>query len=415
MTLSDLARGKSKMDGDLEALNLGETTSVEPEQPWLNCNLLGMCLASLCSDLGHEMATAILPLFLVSIGSSAATLGLIEGVSDGASTLAKLGGGRAADRVGLRHRLASLGYLITGLSTGAFAAAQSWVELLIARTVGWIARGTRGPCRDNLLVDSVPLARVGTAFGFHRSADTLGAILGPLAAMALLHRLGFRGVFVLSLVPGVLSAAAFFFLVREPDHRRRERTGETHGWKAALPPAFQRFLAAVGIFGIGDFAHSMLVLRAATLMGSSAQAMSLAVMFYALHNIAHALLSWPLGALGDRFSRRYLLAAGYLVSAVAAIGFAAGPTHPLPLAVLFALEGTVMAAQETLEGAVATDLVPADVRGMGFGALHATNGVGDLVSSIVVGFIWSAFSPAAAFGYSAVLSIIGAALMARSV
>ncbi len=399
------------MEPKIKALDEPGARTAESELSWLNHNLVGMCLASLCSDLGHEMATAILPLFLVSIGSSVAALGLIEGISDGASTLAKLGGGRAADRAGLRQKLASLGYLVTGLSTGAFAAAQSWVELLVARTVGWIARGVRGPCRDNLLVDSVPIARIGTAFGFHRSADSLGAILGPLAAVALLHRVGLRGVFLVSLVPGVLSAAAFFFLVKEPQHLTLRRQGAKGGWRSALPPNFRRFLAAVGVFGMGDFAHSMLVLRAATLMGSTPRAMSLAVLLYTLHNIAHALTSWPLGALGDRVPRRYLLAAGYLVAAVTAIGFAAGPTHPLPLAVMFALAGTVMSAQETLEGAVATDLAPAEVRGMSFGALHATNGVGDMVSSIVVGFIWSTFSAQAAFGYGAVLSVVGAALL----
>src|SRR5579884_3275623 len=131
---------------------------------WLNRNLAGMCLASLLSDLGHEMATAIMPLFIASIGSSPAALGIIEGASDGASTFAKVGSGRLADYRGMRHTVASLGYLVTGLATGSFALAQSWFELLVSRTVGWMARGARGPCRDNLLVDSVPMARVGTAF-----------------------------------------------------------------------------------------------------------------------------------------------------------------------------------------------------------------------------------------------------------
>jgi MFS family permease len=291
---------------------------------WLNRNLLDMRFASLLSDLGHEMATAILPLFIVTIGASPAALGMIEGVSDGASTFAKIAGGRLADHSGVRHAVASVGYLITGLATGSFALAQSWLELLFARTVGWMARGTRGPCRDNILVDSVPAGRVGTAFGFHRSADTIGAILGPLFAMFLLHRIGFRWVFLVSLVPGVVSAAAFFLVVREPGGASCYRQ-PFRGWAAATPAPFRRFSIAVGVFGAGDFAHSMLVLRAAELMGSSATAMSVAVGLYVVHNIAHALFDYPVGVLGDRYQRRYLLVAFYAVDVIATIGFAIGP------------------------------------------------------------------------------------------
>ncbi|MGH7986536.1 MAG: MFS transporter [Candidatus Binataceae bacterium] len=380
-------------------------------QRWFSRNILGMGFASLLSDFGHEMATAILPLFIVTIGASPAALGLIEGASDGASTFAKIGGGRIADRTGIRQRVASLGYLITGLATGSFALAQSWLELLIARTIGWMARGMRGPCRDNLLVESVPLERVGTAFGFHRSADTLGAILGPLLALLMLHRLGFRRIFAISLIPGVLSGAAFLFFVHEPAQGRSEKPTSFRGWGAAAPPRFRRFLVAVGVFGAGDFAHSMLVLRAAELLGSSAKAMSIAVTLYIVHNAAHAACSYPLGTLGDRYQRRYLLAAWYAVDVIATIGFAIGPKSLAPLIVLFILEGTVMAAQETLESAVGTDLLPSDVRGTGFGILGGTNGIGDLVSSIVVGFLWTKMSAKVAFTYGAAMSAIGSLLM----
>ena len=383
----------------------------EAEESWLNRNVVGMGVSSLLSDWGHEMATAILPLFIVMIGGSPAALGVIEGASDGAATFAKLAGGRLADRARVRHVTASFGYLITGLATGSFALAQTWFELLTARTVGWMARGVRGPCRDNLLVESVPADKVGTAFGFHRSFDTLGAIVGPLCAMFLLHRIGFRSIFVLSLVPGVLSAVSFFFLVCEPKAECLENTRAFAGWKAAMPLAFRRFLVAVGAFGIGDFAHSMLILRAAQLTGSSAKAMSVAVGLYVVHNVAHAIFDYPIGVVGDRYQRRYLLAGWYVVNVIAAAGFAVGPTSLALLAVLFILEGTVMAAEETLESAVATDLLPANVHGTGFGILAGVNGVGDLVSSIVVGLLWTRVSAEAAFGYAAITSAIGSLLL----
>ena len=130
-----------------------------------------------------------------------------------------------------------------------------------------------------------------------------------------------------------------------------------------------------------------------------------------MHNIAHAIFDYPIGVAGDHYQRRYLLAAWYVVDVFSAVGFALGPTGLPSLVVLFILEGTVMAAEETLESAVTTDLLPADVRGTGFGILASVNGVGDLVSSIVVGLLWTHVSAKAAFGYAAVTSTIGSVLL----
>jgi MFS family permease len=155
----------------------------------------------------------------------------------------------------------------------------------------------------------------------------------------------------------------------------------------------------------------MLVLRAADLMGSSARAMSVAIALYVVHNVAHALFDYPIGVLGDHYQRRYLLMVAYVVDVIATIGFAIGPRGLTPLVLLFVLEGAVMAAKETLESAVATDLLPADVRGTGLGILAGANGVGDLVSSIVVGLLWSKVSAEMAFGYGAIISAIGSVLL----
>jgi MFS family permease len=377
------------------------------EVRWLNRNVLGMGLASLLSDLGHEMATAVLPLFVTTIGAGPAALGVIEGVSDGASTLAKLAGGRIADRPLLRVHVASLCYLVTGLATAAFAAAFTWGGLLAARTVGWFARGARGPSRDNLMVDSVPVSRVSTAFGFERAGDSLGAILGPAAALMLLPVVGFHWLFLLTLIPAVIAAASFLLLVREP-RRELRRIDPTHrAWSAAMPRGFRRFLIAVAIFGFGDFAHSMLVLRASQLLDSASAAIAL----YVLHNAAHTALSYPIGVLGDRFSRSRLLAVGYVGGAALSLGFAVGTSSASSLAGLFALGGFVLACEETLERAIAAQLLPEDVRGTGFGILAATNGIGDLVSSAVVGLLWSLVSPATAFMASALLALSGAGLL----
>jgi MFS family permease len=180
-----------------------------------------MGLTSLLSDAGHEMASAVLPAFLATIGAAAAALGAIEGVADAVSSFAKLGSGWWSDRIGHRKSITVRGYALTGVSTGIFACAAGWPLVLAARVVGWFGRGIRGSLRDAMLAESVEPAHVGKAFGFHRAGDTLGAIIGPLlgvAVIGLLHgrfsdaATPFRIVFLLTLIPGL--GAALILRVR---------------------------------------------------------------------------------------------------------------------------------------------------------------------------------------------------------
>ena len=164
-----------------------KTTPAPHSKRWLTRGVLGIGLASLFSDWGHEAATAILPAFLASLGAPAYALGIIEGVSDGLSSFAKLAGGWIADRPALRKPAGIIGYLATGLSTFAYAFAHTWPAILVIRALGWVGRGGRGPSRDTLLANAVAPGTEGRAFGFERAMDTIGAVLGPLCATAL-HR-----------------------------------------------------------------------------------------------------------------------------------------------------------------------------------------------------------------------------------
>src|ERR1700684_2621524 len=187
------------------------TPSSSPKR-WLTRGVMGIGPASLFSGWGHEAATAILPAFLASLGAPAFALGVIEGVSDGFSSFAKLAGGWIADRPKWRKPTGILGYLATVLSPFAYAFAQSWPAVLLMRALGWMGRGSRGPSRDTLLSDAVAPEQQGRAFGFERAMDTLGAVLGPLCAPALIGMLGARGVLKWTLVPGLAAAVAFAFL-----------------------------------------------------------------------------------------------------------------------------------------------------------------------------------------------------------
>lgn len=402
--------------------DLSFTTEL-PHAPWLNRNVIGMALSSFFSDTGHEAATSILPLFLISIGAPPAALGTIEGVADAVSSFVKLSAGWFSDRIGHRKPIAVLGYTLTGVTTGLFAIATAWQHVLLTRAAGWFGRGIRGPVRDAMLSESVPAEARGRAFGFHRAGDTLGAITGPVLALGLILLLAgreatqvtYRQIFWITLIPGLLSALSFAFLVREQSHPAN-RTANLFRTISALPKRFKGFLIGVGIFGAGDFAHSLLTLRAVQIltptMGAS-RAGQISISLYVLHNILYAGMSYPIGALADRFGKRGLLALGYGLAAIMGIGWIVFAPSVWMLGLLFAMGGTFIAAEDALEGALAADLLPEGVRGTGYGVLATVNGLGDLLSSTIVGVLWTAFNPAVGFVYATLLFALGAIVIYR--
>jgi MFS family permease len=380
---------------------------------WVSSGVVGMGLASLFSDWGHEAATAILPAFLASLGAPAVSLGLIEGTSDAVSSFAKLAGGWIANHPAWRKPTGIVGYFATGLSTFAYAFAQSWPTILLLRALGWAARGSRGPARDTLLAEAVAPGQQGRAFGFERAMDTIGAVAGPLFASALVGTLGMRGVLRWTVVPGSAAALTFAFLApaARPINRRPPSLASS---PRQLPTRFWRFLAGVFTHGIGSFAPTLLILRASQILTPRVgltRAAAISVAFYTLHNLVSALASYPAGALGDRMGKRGLLVFGYLIAAVADAGFIFKPSTLAILSVLFALAGIHDGVEQALEKSLAAELLPGEGRGMGFGMLATLNGVGDLVSSVAVGALWSAISPAAGFLYAGVFTFAGALLL----
>lgn len=387
------------------------------KQRWLTRDVVGLALNRFLSDFGHEAGTAVLPLFLTLLGAPPFALGLIEAVSDGLSSAFKLIGGWIGDRVRDRRGFAAVAYAVTGITTGLYALASTWLGVLAARAVGWAGRGFRSPLHDALLADAVPSEARGRAFGLDEAADTLGAIGGP--AIALLLVTAFAGgesalgvyqlVFVLGMVPGLLAAASILFLVRE----RPNRTVSARSLRAALgalPPRFRRYLIGIAIFGAGDFSHTLLILYAVTVftpsMGAET-ANSLAILLYTVHNLFYAVGAYPFGWLADRIGKRTMLITAYCLAVLMNLLLVGTPSAVIIVGLIFILGGVVYAAQQALERAIAADLVDESVRSTGFGVLATVNGVGDFISSLVVGALWTAFSPSVAFGYSLLMTALG--------
>jgi MFS family permease len=382
---------------------------------WINSTVLGIGAASFFSDITHEMATAAMPALLGMLGASPAALGLIEGLADGLSSFAKLFSGIYSDRLKRRKPLAVVGYLVTALGMASFALATQWWHVLIGRVGAWLGRGTRTPVRKVLLAESTTPQTYGRAFGLERAMDSAGAMIGPLFALLFLTAFGskhLRWLFASTLIPGILAALCIAMLVREQPHEPQHKAGFWGGIKN-LPTEFRRYLIGVGIAGLGDFSNTLLILWAMqtwTPRFGSHQAVALAMAFYTGYNVIYTLSSYFSGHLADRFARNRVLAAGYAIAVIPAAALLWPGDSFLKFAIVFGVSGIYMGVWETLESATSAAMLPKEVRGAGFGVLETVNGIGDFVSSALVGFLWTV-SPAISMGYVMGSSLIGAAIV----
>lgn len=392
-----------------------KSPSTKKKFAWLNITVFGIGLASLLSDWAHEIATTVMPSFLATMGVAAAWLGLIEGVSDGISSFAKLASGFYTDRLRRRKPIAVIGYLITTFGTASIGLATSAWHILISRSVAWLGRGMRTPVRKALLAAAVTPETYGRAFGFERMMDTLGAVVGPSSALILLALFNhsYPKVFLFTLIPGTLAALAIWFFVRETERKPVPYVTFSESFKN-MPKNFWRFLSGVGLFGLGDFAHTLLILLAAQELkpqyGADAAA-GIATALYLLRNVLYAAFSVIGGYLADRFSKNLILSIAYFCGALMVILIIAFPITLISLIAVFVIGGIYIGLEETLEDSFCAELVEKERHGTAFGLLATVNGVGDFASSIIVGALWSFVGIKTAFTYSLILFLAGAIII----
>jgi len=353
---------------------------------WLGPGVAGIGAASFLADVGHEIPTVLLPSLLTStLGAPAAALGLIEGVADGLAGAARLAGGALADDPGRRRTLAVGGYATTAVLSGLLGAATTVWQVGILRAGAWAARGLRTPARNALLADIVPAGAHGRAYGFERAMDNLGAIVGPLLALALVGLVGTRTAIALAVIPGLLAALAIVYAIRHtPRAKQLERQPLRLRVRPVLAGQLGRLMVGISAFEVGNVAATLLILRATELLApgrSQDRATQLALGLYVAYNLAATLASVPAGRLGDRRSPVLVLALGVGLFALAYAGFATGSTSVPALAPWFLAAGLAIGCVETAEHAAVAALAPAELRGSAFGLL------------------WTAASPRVAFGY----------------
>jgi MFS family permease len=386
-----------------------------PRASWITKTVVGIVLATFFSDVGHEMVTAVLPLYLGSIGLGVAALGVMEGAADLAFSLSKLAGGAVGHRVVRKRPWATAGYLLTTLGTGLIALVQAIGAVISLRTLAWFGRGFRSPLRDFMLADEVGETHFGRAYGFERSADMIGAVAGPLIAAALVWSgASVRSVILWSVVPSAISVIAVRFMTRD---KLVARTPAAETTRQPFPRAFWLFVAGVLLFGLGDFSRTFLIVLAARALGeaNATGILSTAVLLYAGHNFVSALAAYPVGRLGDATSKPRILVAGYALGVVTNITLAlAGASLPWLVAAI-AMSGVYIAIEETLEKAVVAGLLPREQRSLGLGILASANALGDFGSSLTVGLLLAGHHDMLAFLLPALVGGLGVLWMAALV
>jgi len=422
---------KKKMNAPVEASD--ETTvacQIEQPQGWLNRTVVGTGITSALGDFCYETTTVILPGFLAVLGLPAAVLGTVEGIADAVASFTKMVSGYIADKLGHRKLLVIAGYALTPIGQMMIALAAGWPLIFSGRIVSWFGKGLRGPLRDAIVIQSVSPENRGRAFGFHRATDTIGAVLGPLLGVGLLGlaqtwdghdtSFPFRFVLWLSLIPGLLAVLSFFIMVQDPECSSNPALKFLHSLRG-LPLRFKRYLAAVGIFGIGDFSHSLLILAATQLLTASmglVHAAQVAGLLYVWRNVVQVAVSFPIGVLADRFGHLPTLVIGYvlgvLTAGLTALAFLFHIESVILLGVIFLIAGLYMAVQEALETTVTAEMVNKDTLAMSIGALGTVNGAAKFVSSTLVGVLWTVVSPGFSFGLAAVLMAAGTVVLSRT-
>ena len=372
--------------------------------PRLSRNVYALTAVSFFTDVSSEMIYPLLPAFLtLTLGASASFIGAIEGAAETTAAVLKLASGWWSDRVRRRKPLVVAGYTIASIMRPLVAIAQSATQVLVIRVCDRVGKGIRNAPRDALIADSVDPAIRGRAFGFNRTGDHTGGVIGPLIAFALIQwrHLGLRTVFWWAVVPGALAVLTVLFGVREVS--RKEDTAARAAPMDLTQPLSARFWAVLGVillFTLGNSTDAFLLLRAQQL----GVPVALAPILWAFLHVIKSLSSTPGGVLSDRVGRKPLLVAGWLLYAAVyfAFGRASSPWHAWAL---FGVYGIFFGLTEGTERALVTDIVPAARRGTAFGWYNLTIGLGALPASVLFGALWDRYSSRVAFDFGASLAL----------
>ena len=367
-------------------------------------NIFALGFVSFFTDMSSEMVFSLLPTFLLGLpGSSRAVLGLVEGTAEALSYALRAVSGIFSDKFRKRKMFVLVGYALSNAVKPLFAVARVPFDVLVIRVGDRVGKGVRTSPRDALLCESVSEERRGAAFGLHRTLDQAGAIVGPLIASAAMIILGFtvRDIFWLSLIPGTIALFIILFLVKERAGKSTSEFKLLAGIKSALKGNFSLLLIIVGVFSLGAFNFSFVLLNAQ----EAGVADSLIPLVYAAVNVAHTAIAIPAGVLSDRIGKEKVMVLGYgiFLSTTLLLLFPATGYVALLVAVMY---GAYIGVVETVQRALIPDYVEKNLRGTAYGLYYLVVGSAFFVSNAVVGSLWEFFGSSVASSYSIALSAV---------
>ena len=370
---------------------------------------------SLLMDLSSELVHALLPVYMtVVLVASMIAVGIVEGIAEATASIVKVFSGALSDRMARRKPLVVLGYALAMASKPLFPLATSVPLVLAARFMDRIGKGIRGSPRDALIADVTPEGQRGAAFGLRQALDTIGAFLGPLAAIGLMLLLAsdVRTVLWFAVIPAVIAVAVLVLWVREPETHATTRNPLSRASLREFDAHFWLVVAIGAVMTLARFSEAFLVIRAQGL----GVALALVPVVLVVMNIVYTAVAYPAGVAADRGHRKALLAWGLAALIASDLALASASSIALLFAGI-ALWGLHMGLTQGLLSTLVADAAPERLRGTAFGVFHFVSGAALLVASLIAGWLWDSYGPAWTFYAGAAftaLALLGLAVVRRS-
>jgi MFS family permease len=365
-------------------------------------NIIIVGFVSLFTDLSSQMVFPVVPLFLLSLGASAWIVGLVEGAAETTASLLKVFSGYWSDKIKRRKPFVFVGYGLSSLTKPLFAFAQTWPFVLFFRVVERVGKGIRDAPRDAIIAESVDVSIRGKAYGFQRAMDGIGSFSGAIIAVVLLPLFGYRDLFLIAFLPGIIAVLFILFIKekREPNIYMKHPSTPFRISIKKLPRNLQIFIIISTIFAFANFGYAFLILKAKYIGFSDNITLLLYVLFY----IIYTLFTIPAGILSDKIGRKPVLVTGYVLFTSTAICLIF--TSQLSMLIFaFILYGIFFGLIDGVQRAFVVDLAPSELKGTALGTFHTATGLIALPAGFIAGILWDRISPEATFLFALGLSV----------
>lgn len=373
----------------------------------LSKNIVILSIVSFLNDVSSEMVYPIVPIFLSSfLGVPTNIIGLIEGLADATSKILMAVSGYISDKLHKRKLFVEVGYGFAAVSHLILALSSSWPLVLFSRVINRSGKGLRTAARDAIITESTDKENRGFSFGFHRTMDGLGGVIGPLLGVLLLgvFAQNYKAVFFLAFIPAMIGALTIFFLVTDKKRASGDDLTMRFDW-SKTSSSFRIFLLISFIFAIGNSSDAFLILRSQNLGVS----VSLTIFAYVVFNLVSSLFSLPAGILADKFGSKKVIFLGFLIFSLV-YGYFGWTSSAWTVWLLFPLYGVYMAMTEGVSKAYISKLVPHEILASTFGIYQTAMGFATLIASTIAGALWSSYGPRVPFYYGSIMALVASLL-----